>query len=369
VTFPAGNRLRGAGAALAAVLALLLFSAPPAHAQQLLQGRVVRAADSAGLGRVRVTLHRVTRRASGPVDSTLTAPDGSFRVTLPPAEADAAGGGFNVFFATAEVEGVRYFGRALHAGDPLAGYRVVAYDTTSRAAYADSVRVSRRDVAMIPEEQGGWEVGEIVRLVNFSHRTIVPAAGPILSLGLPEGATSFEVGEGELGKQEVLQMRGRVYIAAPLPPGGRELFVRYRILKGRTRAAIPVTLPTDTLNVFVRQPAASARVAGLRGPRPFLAEGERYAQWLGFHLPKGAPVVLTWRNPFASPVDPKLAALILTAAILLAGLVLALRRGRRTASSSASIETETETETGGRAPSDESESGEAASSSSTGREA
>jgi hypothetical protein len=321
-------RLRGAGAALA-VLALLLVGAPRAAAQQLLEGRVVRAADSAGVGRVRVTLHRVTRRASGPVDSTLTAPDGSFRVTLPPTQPDPAGAGFNVFFATAEVEGVRYFGRALHAGEARGGYRIVAYDTTSLASYADSVHVARRDVALIPEAQGGWEVGEIVRLANRSHRTIVPAAGPILYLGLPEGATTFEVGEGEFGEQEVVRMKDRMYVAAPLPPGTREMFVRYRILKGHTRATFPVTLATDTLNVFLRQPAKGAKVDGLTGPRPFLAEGERYAQWLGFHLPKGTPVVLTWRNPLASPVDPRLAALVLTGAVLLVGLLLALRRSRR----------------------------------------
>jgi hypothetical protein len=322
------DRLRGAGAALA-VLALLLLPAPPARAQQVLSGRVVRAIDSTGVGRVRVVLHRVTRSASGPVDSTLAAPDGSFRMALPPAAPDAAGGGFTVFFVTAQVDGVRYFGRPLHAGDARSDYRVVAYDTTSRASYADSVHVSRRDVAMVPEEQGGWEVGEIVRLSNRSHRTVVPAAGPILSLGLPDGATSFEVGEGEFGQQEVLHMRGRMYVTAPLPPGSRELFVRYRILKGRTRADFSTTLATDTLNVFLREPVKDAKVAGLNGPRPFTADSTRYAQFIGFGLPKGAPVVLTWKNPLASPVDPKLAALVLTGAVLLVGLLLALRRGRR----------------------------------------
>jgi hypothetical protein len=329
VNFVVSNRLRGAGAALAVLALLLVATARPAAAQQLLSGRVVRAADSAGVGGARVVLHRVTRTASGPVDSTVAAPDGSFRMSVPPAQPDPSGQGFTVFFATAEVEGVRYFGRPLHAGDARTDYRIVAYDTTSSAAYADSVRVSRRDVAMIPEEQGGWEVGEIVRLSNLSHRTIVPAAGPILSLGLPEGATTFEVGEGEFGKQEVLNVRGRMYVTAPLPPGSRELFVRYRIFKGHSRADFSTTLATDTLNVFLREPVKDAKVTGLSGPRPFMADSNRYAQFIGFHLPKGAPVVLTWKNPLASPIDPKLAALVLTGAILLAGVLLALRRGRR----------------------------------------
>ncbi|MDB4952018.1 MAG: hypothetical protein JWM27_4667 [Gemmatimonadetes bacterium] len=330
MTLLAVRRFRGAGAATFAALALLRFTALPLAAQQTLVGVVVR--DGGGpVPNAAITLHRVTRKASGPVAKTVAGADGTFRIVVPAPTAapDPAGGGFNVYFATAQVDGVRYFGRALHAGETAAGYRIVAYDTTSAPAYADSVKVVRRDVAMIPEAQGGWEVGEVMRIQNVSHRTLVPAAGPIVSLGLPEGATSFEVGEGEFGEKEVLHMRGRIYLSAPLTPGGRELFVRYRILKGRTLATLPVTLPTDTLNVFLRLPAPDARVSGLRGPRPFFADGERYQQYAGVRVPKGAKVQVTWTDPFASPVDPKLSALVLTALVLLAGLFIALRRGRR----------------------------------------
>jgi hypothetical protein len=330
VNHPAAHRLRGAGAATFAALALLLLMALPAAAQQALAGRVVRA--GAPVAGAPITLHRVTRQASGPVAASRSAADGSFRIDIPPAPPAppaAAGGAFTVYFATAEVEGVRYFGRPLHAGEAAGDYTITAFDTTTSGAYVDSVRVVRRDVALIPESQGGWEVGEIVRLVNTSHRTLVPAAGPLVSLGLPEGATTFEVGEGELGKDEVVHMRGAMYLTAPLPPGSRELFVRYRILKGRTSASFPVTLATDTLNVFVRQPAPGATVAGLRGPRPFEAQGEKYAQFYGTGLRRGTPVKVTWSNPLASPLDPRLAALVLATLVLLGGLAVALARGRR----------------------------------------
>ncbi|HET6765541.1 MAG TPA: hypothetical protein VFH27_17800 [Longimicrobiaceae bacterium] len=324
---PAAIRLRGAGVAIAA-LALLLFSPPRTAAQQALAGRVV--LGDAPVPGAAITLHRVTRGASGPVATGRSGPDGTFRIAIPPAPPvpPVAQGGFTVYFATAEVDGVRYFGRPLHAGEATGDYRIVAFDTTSSALYLDSVRVARRDIALIPEAQGGWEVGEIIRVVNGSQRTLVPAEGPLVSLGLPEGATAFEVGEGELGKDEVLNIRGKMYLRAALPPGAREIFVRYRMLKGRTSATFPVTLVTDTLNVFVRQPAPEASVKGLRGPRPFEAQGEKYAQYVGNGLTPANRIVLTWSNPFASPVDPRIAALVLAGLVLLAGVVIAFRRGR-----------------------------------------
>jgi hypothetical protein len=330
VNHPAVHRPRGAGAATFAALALLLLMALPAAAQQALSGRVER--NGSPVPGAAVTLHRVTRQSSGAVATAKAGADGSFRIPIPPAPPSppvAGGDNFVVYFATAEVEGVRYFGRPIHAGDSADGYRIVAYDTTTSAVYADSVRVARRDLALIPESQGGWEVGEIVRLLNTSHRTLVPAAGPLVSLGLPDGATTFEVGEGELGKNEVMQVRGRMYLTGPLPPGPRELFVRYRILKGRTKAALPVTQATDTFNVFIRQPAPDAEVSGLKGPQPFEAQGDKYARFTAIGLHAGTPVELRWTNPLASPVDPKIAALVLAGLILLGALAFALLRGRR----------------------------------------
>ncbi|HET6231122.1 MAG TPA: hypothetical protein VFE05_13695 [Longimicrobiaceae bacterium] len=318
---------RAAGPACAALLLLALL-ALPAAAQQTLRGHVVR--ESGGVGGVPVTLHRVTRTASGPVAKTVTSPDGSFAVAVPSVSADA---GFTVFFATAEVDGVRYFGPPLHAGDARDGYRLQAYDTTSAPAAVDSVRIARRDVALIPEAQGGWEVGEIVRVDNRSHRTIVPGSSkPVWSLPVPHGITAFEVGEGEVVQGEVAHMGDRVYITAPITPGARELFIRYHVLAGRSSLPIQVASATDSLNVFIRQPAPKASVAGLSGPKPFAADSEKYVQFNGANLRPGARVVLSWDVPTPAPVDPKIAAIAVAGLLLLAGAGVAIRQSGRASS-------------------------------------
>jgi hypothetical protein len=96
------------------VLAAAAAAALPRTAvAQTLEGRVVR--GDAGVPGAFVQLHRVTREAAGVVGEGVSGPGGAFRLPLP--EADTAG--FTVFFATALAEGVRYFGRPVHPGEPI----------------------------------------------------------------------------------------------------------------------------------------------------------------------------------------------------------------------------------------------------------
>src|SRR5690606_26586369 len=140
-----------------------------------------------------VTLHRVRSSDSGPVGSSVTAPDGSFSFSLPPADTS----GFEVFFVTAEHLAVRYFGPPIHGASAPATYQVAVFDTAS--AIPGAIRVVRRDIVLIPETQGGWEANEIIRLNNSADRTLVSPDGmPVWETRLPAGVTDFEAGEGDL---------------------------------------------------------------------------------------------------------------------------------------------------------------------------
>ncbi len=312
--------LGGRAAPLLLALALALLAAPAAA--QEMRGVVVR--DGQPLPGVSVALHRVTRGQSGEVGKGTTAADGAFRFRLPPAPDSA---GFVVYFATAQVAGVRYFGPPLHAGDAGNDYRVVAYDTTSSPAAVDSVRIVRRDVALVPDPQGGWEVGEILRIENRARRTVVPDGGkPVWGFTIPAEATSFEVGEGSVAANEVVQVRSRVLLSTPLVPGTRDVFVRYRIPRDLREMAVPVREATDTLNLFVREPAPPVEVEGLRETGRFTAEGDSFRQFTAAGLRSGARVSIAWEGPSVPPVDPRIAAVALTAAVLAAGAWAALRR-------------------------------------------
>ncbi|HEY0093839.1 MAG TPA: hypothetical protein VGB96_05920, partial [Archangium sp.] len=162
------DRIRGAarltGARLAVVFALALLATPAAA--QTLAGRVTRAGSLAeGLT---VELHRVTRNTRGPVTRVTTGQGGAFSIPLPPVQDTA---GFTVFFATATADGVRYFGPVVHGGKGDTNYKIEVFDTTTSRSVVDSVRVTRRDVVMIPGSEGGWEVAELVRVDNRARRT------------------------------------------------------------------------------------------------------------------------------------------------------------------------------------------------------
>jgi hypothetical protein len=320
-----------AAARLALVLpALLLLAAPaPLSAPRVLQGSVSR--DGHGAAGVRVQLHRVTRASRGQIDSTLSGPGGAFRLTLPPVDTAA---GFTVFFTTAVADGVRYFGPAVHPDDAASGYTLVVYDTTSAEAAADSVRISRRDLFLIPGMDGSMEVAEVVRLRNLSHRTLLSDRTPRVAVPLPRGAEAFEAGEGDRADSAasastgLVRMGDRAWVTDPLIPGDRDFFFRYRLPAAVKRLPVALGRATDTLFVYVRQPAPDVVVRGAGQGAAYSAEGEPFVRYRATGLGPASAVALDWRGPAPPPVDPRWAALAITGTLLAAGALLAVRRGR-----------------------------------------
>lgn len=320
-------------AALAALaLCSALAAAPAAGQSGALRGRVVTGAGAPVPGAL-VTLHLVTRTSQGAVDSTRTGADGAFRLPLPPAPADTTGG-FTVLFTTAEAYGVRYFGAPLHGGtaaaDTGAPYTVTVYDTASAPALADSLRVVRRDYFFLPGTSGGFEVAEVVRVRNPATRTLVPQDGkPLFGVHLPSGAQTFEAfsGSGDTARvEDVIRMGDRVWMTAPVIPGERDFYFRYRLSPTGRKVVLPAAQPIDTLNVYVRQPAPEIETANLPAPTEFEGEGEKFLRWTRLSPTADAPAELRWSIPGAPPVDPRWVGLGVAAAVLAAGTALALRR-------------------------------------------
>ena len=313
---------------LALALAGTFFFHAPAAAQGTLSGRVVmggRAVPDAP-----VELHKVASDTSGQLAVSTAGPDGRFSFPLP--AADTAG--FTVFFATAMVNGVRYFGPALHPGESGNNYEVVVYDTTSARTAVDALRVSRRDVIVVAGQRGGWEVAEVVRVENPTDRTVVgPQGRPAFGVAVPAGATDFQTEQpgvsesaGEEKPRDLVLMGGRVLATVPLTPGGRDFFFRYRLPARTGTLALPVAQRTDTLSLYVRQPAPGVRVDGLPAGVPFQAEGEQFLRYTGTAVAPGARIAVRTRRNGGAPVDPRLAAGAVTVLVLAAGAWFALRR-------------------------------------------
>lgn len=307
------------------LLAALLLCAPIALSAQgepvalgSLGGTVVR--EGEGVAGVAVTLHRVTSSQSGPVEAQITDPSGAFRFILP--APDTAG--FTVFFVTADFLSVRYFGDPVHRDRRVEDYRVEVFDTASFLPGA--LRTARRDIVLLPETEGGWQVNEIVRVRNSARRTLVARPDrPSWQFRLPEGATDFQAGEGEEPDEQV-ELRGDwVFLRMALTPGDRELFVRYRIPASQRASRLVLADATDTLNLFVRQPAPELRVEGMTTTKVITAESERFVQYGAADLPEQTTIRLEWTAPDAPPVDPVIAAVAVAAAVLGVGTWAAAR--------------------------------------------
>ena len=304
--------------------ALLAPAAKPLAAQteqptERLSGTVV--LEGSPVASVPVTLHRVTADTSGVIGSTTTDASGGFTFELPP----PARGSFTVFFATAEHRSVRYFGEPVHPGDNPDSYLVELRDTTSAG---DALRISRRDIVLIPHADGGWEVNEVVRLMNTGTRTVVSAGGmPTWEMGLPAGAGEFEAGAGDLPTDQVRRMGDRMLLLAPVLPGEREIFLRYRMPPAGS-ADLPVGTAMDSINFFVQQPAPGLTIAGVRPVDMITVEGQRFVQMSAAGLAADSVLRMRWKGGSA-PIDPVWAGVGASLLFVLVGAGAAVRNSRR----------------------------------------
>ena len=309
--------------AIAVGLAISLFTGDlraqePVPADSLVGSVLLNGAPAAGIP---VTLHRVTPESSGPVADGVSDAAGTFRFPLPPAENAA----FNVFFVTADYLSVQYFGHPLNLDQPREEYSVAIYDTTSTPTVP--ARVNRRDVVMLPQQNDSWEVTEIISVLNPGERAIVGQSGmPSMEIALPEGAADFQAGEGDVRPNEFTFMENRILLITPVLPGRRDVFLRYRLPARPPASTFTFEQPTDTFNVYVQQPSHLTGVEGIGTTQMIDVEGEQYLQYGATDIPVGGVISLEWRG--GSPVDPIVAAVAVTVALLAAGAWVAVRNRR-----------------------------------------
>ena len=303
------------------------FPGPPAQSATSLgslTGRVIH--NGSPLPATPVALHRVTQLESGEVARTVTNAAGEFRFPL---EA-VANADFNVFFVTAEFQSVRYFGAAVHPDSLPSAYQVQVYDTAS--VLADPVRMASRNMVLIPEEGGSWEVNEVVTILNPGNAALVAGSGmPTWEFELPDGAGEFQAGSGQIEPHEVSLMENQVLLLTPVIPGARDLFIRYRIPARPAEATFQLPAEVDTLNLFVQQPSHLTSIEGLSNTRVVEVEGLQYLQYSGFDLAPGTNISFTWSGGSGPPVDPRVAAVVATILLLLGGVWAALRNKGPTA--------------------------------------
>lgn len=321
---------RRAGPAAAAALASLLFLLPIGLVAAtpggqgtadtvVLEGRVVRGADSVPAAGRTVVLHRVSADSGTAVDSVSAGPDGRFAFRLAPTEGV-------VHIASARYDDVLYFGPAVHGDRVPRDYTVRVWEARE-ATVADTVRIRRRTLVLTPSG-GPLEVMDVVDAFARSDRTLTPPRGedgPWWGVELPSGARDVRVLPGGVDGDAIRIADGRARASASVPPRGLRLVLGYRLPEGHTLALGPDPR-VEGLEVVVRGRAGEVEVGGLESAGSSTVEGRDVHRWVS----RGAvddTVRVTAAGPEAGSGGVPAAAWIAAGAgvLLLAGAVTAWR--------------------------------------------
>ena len=236
----------------------------------------------AGVGSGMVVLHRVSPEVAGEVDSVSIAQDGGFEFVIP--QPPSAGTQEEILFVSVRYERVLYFGSAISDPEQLDSLYVInVFGSEEAPPEGLPLPLSVRNLFLEPWGEG-WRATDLFQILNGGERTLVAAEdGVVWSYPLPPGATSAQLGQGDLPPDAVTFEGGRVSVRAPLPPGERMLLIRYELPE--IEAEFPAPGATETLELLVKVPAPSLDVAGLRPLDVVSLDGESsYRRYTGTGL-------------------------------------------------------------------------------------
>jgi hypothetical protein len=315
---------RRSGLAAAALLLLPVWLPAQARGPLVLAGRLVRVrgADTTALAGATVVAHRITPSRQGPIDSTRADPSGRFRFRFA-----ADGDSTAVYVVSTRHQGIGYFSEPVSATarDGAGALALAVFDTS---AAGPPLRVSVRHLVLTaPKEDGSRPVLDIIQVGNSGSTTRVAADStvPTWTTRLPDGIAEFAVGESEVSASAVSYGNGMLSVTAPFPPGEKQVVVSYVVPRGARRLEIPMDQPTARLEVLVEDSNVTAR--GLRRAEPVTLEGRRFAHFVADTASAGAAPELRFGGAPGAGQRLWWIAVIAAALALVAGAVMALRRG------------------------------------------
>ncbi len=258
-------------------LLLLLLAPGAAGGQQSLpvRGRVVLAsADSAPVPGVRLVLHRVGRAAQGPLDSTVTGPDGSFRLRF---AADTT----SLYLLSASYAGIEYFSPPVNTNPALPDTALVVavFDTSSTQPVT---QVARYLVIRRAAEDGSRSVLDLIVLENRGAFTRLAGdtVRPSWQGFVPRGASGVRVGEADLSADAILIRGDTIEVFAPIAPGEKQIALEYAL-----RPGLPLELEfgqdSVATNVLAQDPDARVEGGEMAAVDSQNIEGENFRRWVG----------------------------------------------------------------------------------------
>ncbi len=288
-------------------------------------GRVVAVAgaDSTPVAGAWAVLHQVSLRGGAPVDSARTDRAGRYQVLAPVRDTTM------VYIVSVSYAGIAYFTRPLHAARGASrgtAETLAVYDTSSTSPL---VEVAQRHVIVRrPGADGARQVLELVVLRNAGERTRISpdTSRPVWQGALPRGAIQLEVGESDVSAEAVYRRGDSIAVAAPVPPGEKQVVVSYVLPRARRALDLWVDQPMERLNVLVDDSAATLVGDALERVGSETIEGTSFVRFARNDVAAGAHVLVRFPRAGFSAGSLWWLVVGLAGAALAAGLVLAWRR-------------------------------------------
>jgi hypothetical protein len=311
--------------ALLAGITMWLWQGAAPDAARVVDGRVVRPAPEGTallpVAGAWVVLHRVGPDTSRPLDSVRTREDGRYRI-----EYRAFGDANAIYFVAARHDGVAYFAVPLRGARVTgADAEIMVYDTASAG---EPLRERGRHVIVFAPEKGARKVVEVYELENTGRTTRVSAGGgdPVWRAPIPDAASAFHAGQGDISPAAITGGAGRVEVFAPLAPGIKQVSFTYSL----PRSAFPLALPPSgdslVLEVLLEEDGAIAAGAGLHRGESVTVDGHHLSRWLSPNAPKNAVVTITGGGRANRMVYAVAGLVIVIAGAMIIALVAARRR-------------------------------------------
>ncbi len=172
-------------------------------------------------------------------------------------------------------------------------------------AKQEDVRVSRAHWVIGLQDPKNLDVAEIYALVNSSDRVYMgesTSAGKplVLTFAVPEGAANVSF-EGNETAERFLPVDGSYVDTMPLPPGGRQVLLRYSlpIVDGAATLSHAIPYPVDNLNLLAPDAGMTIEAPDWTTQDPLQTPGGNYLNFVQTNLPAGAlpKAVFTGINP------------------------------------------------------------------------
>jgi len=229
---------------------------PPAAAEQLhVVGTVVRAsgADTTAIEGRWVVLHGIAASGGAAIDSVHSDVLGGFTLSSPTLQH------LTSYLVSVDHQGITYYSDPLVPGPDSAHVLppLVVYDTSS---VGPPIQLARRHLMVGRRADDGWcTVVELLVLDNQGTRIRVPMgrSQPVWSGRIPAEARDFKVVRSDVRAEAIRQVGSSVAIAAPIPPGRREVLVGYLLPPYVTRLNVPVDQSVGEFAVLLEDSTAS----------------------------------------------------------------------------------------------------------------